>query len=125
MYVGSPVINFITNNTVALKGRSVSLICNVTNDIDAVLPLSVVWYYSKHVKLQSDNTFDPVTGQVQSKLLFDPVKHSDSGEYTCYAFNDDDQYTQERTTLTVECKQIKCLCYTVLRVFIQSLKIII
>ena len=85
--------------------------CNATNDEDAVNPVTIVWYNSKGEKLESNNkhilvynTADPVTGQVQSMLLFDPVNHTDSGEYTCHAFNDIDCYTEDRTNLTVECK---------------------
>ena len=63
----------------------------------------MVWYNSEHIELQSDSIIDPVTGQVQSELSFDPVNPTDSGEYTCRAFNDDDQYIQARTNLTVEC----------------------
>jgi len=114
MYIGPPVIDFLTNNTVTLEGRNIILICNATNDVDAILPLNVVWYNSEHVKLQSDSIIDPVTGQIQSVLSFDPVTHTDNGVYTCHAFNDDDQYTQARTNLTVEC-MYKCFCSAILR----------
>jgi len=87
------------------------LICNATNDVDAINPLSIDWYNFKRIKLEADdrhvlvyNTTDTVTGQVQSMLLFDPVNHTDSGEYTCRALNDDDCYTEDKTNLTVECE---------------------
>ena len=87
--------------------------CNTTNDKDVVNPLTIVWYTSKGVKLESNDehilalsTTDPVTGQVQSVLLFDPVNHTDSGEYTCHAFNDNDCYTEDKTNLAVECEII-------------------
>jgi len=111
MYIGPPVINFLINSTISCEGRKVNLICNATNDVDAINPLSINWYDSKGKKFGSDdkhvlvyNTSNPVTGQVQSVLLFDPVNHTDSGEYTCHAFNDDDCYTEDKTNLTVECE---------------------
>ena len=64
------------------------------------------WYNSEGVRVESDdkhilvyNTTDPVTVQ-------DPVNHTDSGEYTCHAFNDVDCHTEDKTNLTVECKII-------------------
>ena len=84
--------------------------CNATNDEDAVNPVTIVWYNSKGEKLESKdghiliyNTTNPVTGQVQSVLLFDPVNHTDSGEYTCHAFNAKDCYAEDKIELTVKC----------------------
>ena len=112
IYKGPPVINSITDNTIAFKGNKVYLICNATNDIDAINPLRVDWYKDKGVSLEADskhvvvrNTTDPVTGQVQSVLLFDPVNYTDGGVYTCHAFNDDDCFTEDKINLTVECEK--------------------
>jgi len=113
---GPPIIANITNDSVAFEGNRTALMCNVVNDKDAVNPLTVFWYNSEGEKLKSNaghlyvyNTTDPVTGQVQSVLLFDPVNHTDSGEYTCRAFNDDDYYTENKFVLTVKCKFIRLL----------------
>jgi len=113
VYIGPPVINFISNGTITFEGRKVNLICKATNDVDAINSLSIDWYSSEGIKFKSNGshlivhtTTDPVTGQVQSVLLFDPVNHTDSGEYTCHAFNDVDCYTEDKTNLTVECKVI-------------------
>ena len=53
--------------------------------------MHIDWYYSDGAKIESEdkhrlvyNVTDPVTGQVQSVLLFDPVNHTDSGEYICH-----------------------------------------
>ena len=85
--------------------------CSATNDDDAINPLMIVWFNAKGMKLESNHkhilvrsTTDPVTGQVQSVLLFDPVNYTDSGEYTCHAFNDNDCYTEAKIILTVKCK---------------------
>ena len=95
--------------------------CNATNDEDAVNHLTVVWYNPEGIILETIhqqiliyNTTDSVSGQVQLVLLFDQVNHTDSGEYTCYAFNDKDCYTENKTNLTVECKSIlKCIMQVV------------
>jgi len=111
--IGPPAIDFITSNIVTFNGSKINLICNATNDDDAVSPLIIEWFNSEGVRLESEgkhklvyNTTDPVTGQVQSVLLFDPVNYTDTGEYTCRAFNDDDCYTVNKTNLTVECEVI-------------------
>ena len=113
IYKGPPAINSITNNTITFKGNKVYLICNATNDVDAINPLRIHWYKAKGVSLEADNrhivihnSTALVTGQVQSVLLFDPVNHTDSGIYTCRAFNDEDCYTEEKINLTVECEKI-------------------
>ena len=111
--IGPPAIDFITRDTVTFNGSKINLICNATNDDDAVSPLIIEWYNSDGVRLESEgkhklvyNTTNPVTGQVQSVLLFDPVNYTDTGEYICHAFNDDDCYTENKTNLTVECEVI-------------------
>ena len=87
--------------------------CKATNDVDAIHPLSIDWYSPEGIKFKTNGSYvivhtttNPATGQVQSVLLFDPVNHTDSGEYTCHAFNDIDCYTEDKTNLTVECKVI-------------------
>jgi len=111
LHKGPPTIQHISNNTVTVEGNKTTLMCSATNDKDAVILLTIVWYNSKGEQLKSNddrlliyNTNDPFSGQVQSVLLFDPVNHTDSGEYTCHAFNDDDCYTELSTNLIVECK---------------------
>jgi len=92
--------------------------CNVTNDEDAVNPLTIIWYNNSkdskkmilettHKQILIYNETDSVSGQVQSVLLFDQVIDTDSGEYTCHAFNDKDCYTESKTNLTVECNNNK------------------
>ena len=92
------------------------MFCNATNDAEAINPLSINWYDPKGIKLVEDdrnimliNTTNPVTGQVQSVLSFISVNYTDSGVYTCRAFNDDDCFTEDKTILTVEC-EIALIC---------------
>jgi len=100
--------------------------CYATNDEDAVNPLTVAWYNSEGIILETTHshiliysTTDSVSGQVQSALLFDHVNNTDSGEYTCRAFNDRDCSTENKTNLIVECKEYYAymctlICYCVL-----------
>ncbi|XP_065905710.1 cell adhesion molecule DSCAM-like [Dysidea avara] len=106
---GPPIINFITSKSVAFEGNKATLICNATNDVDATTSMRIDWYNSEGAKVESEdkhilvyNVTDPVTGQIQLVLLFDPVNHTDSGEYTCHAINDNDCYTEAKSNLTVE-----------------------
>lgn len=86
-----------------------SLLCNASNDADAIERLQIVWYNSEGIIVKPSgrhllyNTTDRVTGQVQSVLLFDPVNYTDSGEYTCRASNHNNSYSETKTNLTIEC----------------------
>jgi len=81
------------------------------NDIDAVQPLRIKWYNSKSKQVQIANmnvivynNTNNVTGEIQSILLFDPVNHTDTGMYTCRAYNHPQCYNEEKVNLTVECE---------------------
>ena len=83
-------------------------------DADAVKPI-VNWYKnSKLVKNVSSRVviYDKMMSSemLRSVLLLDPVHHTDSGEYTCRAYNDPGFYTEASTLLVVECK---CILATV------------
>ena len=81
------------------------------NDIDAVQPLRIKWCNSKSKQVQIANKnvivynkTNNVTGEIQSILLFDPVNHTDTGMYTCRAYNHPQCYNEEKVNLTVECE---------------------
>jgi len=44
MCAGPPIITFISNQVISLEGNKINLICNATNDADAVHALQVNWY---------------------------------------------------------------------------------
>ena len=87
-----------------------NLICNVTNDIDAISPVQVDWYYKAMVVKPDEyhvvisNKRNNATGQIQSVLSFDPINYTNDGVYTCRAFNDPLCFTESNIKLTVECK---------------------
>jgi len=107
---GPPVINFISDEIISYEGRKVVLTCVVTNDVDAVGQLRTVWYNSVGDQVKPENGHILVynrthsdTGQVESVLSFDPVSHTDHGEYTCRAFNQPRVHVESKISLIVEC----------------------
>ena len=92
-------------------GSKITLTCDAINDVNAIEPLTVVWYNPNGVQLKSDgskivvyNETDKVADQLKLFLLLDPVSRTDDGEYTCHAFSHDDCYTKSKVNLTVECE---------------------
>lgn len=111
--IGAPYITNYTAGIVVLEGKRVSLVCNATNDIDAMnhdILVQVSWYNGtevikpdgKHVII--NNKRSNVTDQMHSVLSFDPVNYTDHGEYVCRAFNHPLSFTERRIKLTVECE---------------------
>ena len=128
VYVGKPNITYVTRNKVSVEGKKVNLICNASNDVDAIHPLQIKWYNSTGKEIQQDtrhivhNTInDTANGKLQSVLLFDPVNYVDSQVYTCKAFNHPQYCTEAKSTLNVECKaslylfQFVHLCFCYIR----------
>ena len=106
-----PSITYVSDKTVSFEGRKVKLTCNATNNVDAEYPIQIKWYNSKgkqvqivnkHVLIHSNT--NNVTGEIQSVLLFDPVNHTDTGMYTCRAYNHPQCYNEDKINLTVECE---------------------
>jgi len=108
MCTGPPIITFISNHTISLEGNKVNLICNATNDVDAVHSIQVNWYKGeKHIKsdgseilLYHETDIDATnTSKMHSVIVFDSVSHTDHGEYTCRAYNHPQSYSELRTNL--------------------------
>lgn len=98
----------------SLEDDEVYLLCNATNDADAIHPLQVYWYDSEGTKVESDgkqilayNHTDTLYGKAQSVLQFKPVKRSNDGTYTCRAYNDPLSFSEGEAVLTVQCKTCK------------------
>ena len=45
IYLAAPTINNYSNGIVAFEGNKVNLICNATNDPDAIDPVQISWYF--------------------------------------------------------------------------------
>ena len=124
MCVGKPSITFISEDIVSCEGSKVKLLCNGSNDIDAVLPIQIKWYNASNKEVEQNErriiyqSNDTATGQLQSVLLFDPVNHFDNGTFTCRAFNDPQYYTEESSTLNIECKSLSIgLAYNIAAIY--------
>ena len=101
----------------SVEGSKVNLICNATNDADALDEVKIVWLHKISKDLKEEiatsgnvliyNKTDSSKGKIHSVLLFDPVNHTDHGEYICQAFNHHLSYSEANTSLIVECK-LKC-----------------
>ena len=87
-----------------------NLVCNATNDRDAIDPVQISWYNGtkllksdeKHVTIYSKH--DATTDQIYSILVLDSVNNTDDGQYVCRAFNNPLCYTENKIKLTVECE---------------------
>ena len=111
VYIGPPIINFISSHTVVSEGKEVNLSCIATNNDDARDPLHIMWFNPDGMKIDSKIMHVSIhyinhtaLGQLQSVLSFHSVNRSDDGEYTCKAFNHIESHTEPKITLTVQCK---------------------
>ena len=106
----SPNITYHTNAVVIFEGNKVNMVCNATNDRDAIDPVQISWYNGTKL-LKSDgkhiiiyNEYYAVTDQIHSILTLDRVNYTNDGKYTCRAYNNPLCYTENKITLTVECE---------------------
>ena len=110
--LGSPNITYYSYGIFAFEGDKVKLVCNATNDGDAIDPVQISWYNGtqllkpgeKYVTIYNKHNSD--TDQIQSVLVLDSVNNTDDGEYICQAFNNPLCYTKKKIKLTVECEYI-------------------
>ena len=109
--VGPPIIVSISNYTVSLEGDKVNLLCVAINDVHANYSLQINWYKGNKLITSNDsehilihNEANTTSRQLRSTLLFDPINHTDNGEYTCRASNHPNSYSELKTDLDVECK---------------------
>ena len=113
MYLGPPTIVSLSNSTTVVEGDSVSFVCNATNDLDATINVTIIWFddrdHSQNL-LNSDNVTITNTIEtrpsrtVMSTLTIDPVIHQDAGQYRCQASNHPVLRVSKTTQLTVQCK---------------------
>ena len=93
----------------SIEGHKVHLICTAVNDVNAIHPVQINWYFGNQLVMANvthiiiHNETDTTSRQLKSTLLLDPVHPSDHGVYTCRALNRHDSYSESRINLTVKC----------------------
>ena len=112
-FSGFPVIHSISSGQTSFEGKRVNLTCAASNDIDSTESLRIIWYGPRGTQLTSEikyvnvyNTTNSITRQTTSVLQLESVNNTDTGGYTCRALNHPKSYTEKRTTLKVECKNV-------------------
>ena len=88
-----------------LEGTKASLVCNATNDADAVNELKITWFYKNVTSLYeitSSNNRRIHNGQSYSILLFEPVNRTDEGVYICRASNHPQSITELSTKVMIK-----------------------
>ena len=100
------------NDATVVEGESVSFVCEVTNDPDAIEDVTIRWFSDNNHRLRDQddritisNTMETHPNRtVMSTLTIDPVIHQDAGQYRCVALNHPELMVEDTTQLTVECK---------------------
>ena len=98
-----------------LEYTKASLVCNATNDADAVSEVKITWFYKNSTSYQivSSNNNRVIhnvdnsnlsSGNFYSVLLFDPVNRTDEGVYVCKASNHPQSSTESSTEVKIESK---------------------
>ena len=107
--IGPPKITYISPDMTYLEGTKASLVCNATNDVDAVNKVQITWFYKNSTSLYQvmssnnhviHNVENSTSGQLYSVLLFDPVNRTDEGVYVCKASN----HPRSITEMSIEVK---------------------
>ena len=113
MYLGPPKITYISPDNTYLEGTKASLICNATNDADAVNEVHIAWFYKNstslyQIKSKTNHRIHQVGNstnrQSYSILLFEPVNRTDEGIYICKASNHPQSYTESSTKVKIKSK---------------------
>ena len=112
LHLGPPMIVSLSDNATVVEGESVSFVCEITNDPDAIENVTMRWFndYSHRITDHDDritisNTMETHPSRtVMSTLTIDPVIHQDAGQYRCVALNHPELMVSDTTQLTVQCK---------------------
>ena len=99
-----------------IEGNKTRLVCNATNDADAVNQVKITWFYknltSVHlVKVVPDNirviihTVENLSSrELHSTLFFDAINRTDEGVYICRASNHPQSITESSTKVEIKSK---------------------
>ena len=117
LYIGVPAIINKSNSATSFEGEEVKLVCEAINYFETeILQPQIIWYKpsgkpdenttynGSRISEYINVTYDRTDDQVESTLWFDKVNHTDTGEYTCRAYNFPQLYVEAVIKLIVECK---------------------
>ena len=102
----------LPNDATVVEGESISFVCEVANDPDAIEDVTIIWFSDIDHRLMNDDDRITISNSmethpnrtVMSTLTIDPVIHQDAGQYRCVALNHPELMVSDTTQLTVECK---------------------
>ena len=100
------------NDATVVEGESISFVCEVANDPNAIENVTIRWFDNDNHRLsdQDDRVTISNTAEthpsrtVMSTLTIDPVIYQDAGQYRCVALNHPELMIYDTTQLTVQCK---------------------
>ena len=105
----------MAHDVTVVEGSIATIVCDVTNDRDAVgtQNVSILWFGDDGSRVDendrisiSNSSNDNYGLSFISTLTLDPVLHQDAGQYTCQAKNHVELRDSEVTELIVECELI-------------------
>ena len=126
LLTGSPkIFSLLPDNATVVEEESVSFMCEVTNDPDAIENVAFRWFNDSNHRLRDhddhitiNNTMETGPSRtVMSTLTIDPVIHQDAGQYRCVALNHPELMVSDTTQLTVQCKLTSSLSVHISRYF--------
>ena len=112
LYLGPPTNLSLSDDATVVEGHSVSFVCEVTNDPDAIEDVIIRWFNDNNHRLGDQDDHITIidtmethpSRTIMSTLTIDPVIHQDAGQYRCVALNHPELMVSDTTQLTVECK---------------------
>ena len=113
-YLGPPKITYISPDMTYLEGNKTRLICNATNDADAVNEVQITWFHNNLTSIQPivpdnirviiHNVQNSSSRQLHSTLFLDPINRIDEGIYICKASNHPRSVTESSTKVMIKSK---------------------
>ena len=113
-YLGPPEITYISPDMTYLEGKKMRLVCNATNDADAVNQVQITWFHKNltsahpvvpdNVRVIIYNVQHSSGRQIHSTLFFDSINRTDEGVYICKATNHPRSITESSTKVMIKSK---------------------
>ena len=105
----------LPHNVTVVEGSSVDIVCDVTNDHDAVgtQNVTILWFGNDGSRVYEDDRItitnssnDNYQLSYISTLTINPVFRQDDGQYTCQALNHIVLRDSQNINLIVECESV-------------------